>query len=194
MSEKIIAVDIDEVLSETMKSMLYIHNKKHPNSQIMRDDVKSYNIWELESFWMTQKQSLLFFAKVQFLSWFINVINPIVWAKEKLLELRKKWYKIYAVTGRLSFIKISTRLWLRKYFKWCFEWLVSADFFTSRERKKSDICKEIWASIIIEDNLETCIDCSNKWFKCYLFDKPRNQCEKLNENIKRVYSWDEIEL
>ena len=194
MSEKIIAVDIDEVLSETMRSMLKIYNKKYPNHQIEWNDITDYNIWDIEKFHMTQKQSIMFFARVQFLSWIFHKINPVVWSKEKILELKSKWYKIYAVTARLSLIKISTKLWLRKYFKWCFEWVVFADFFTSRARKKSDICKEIEASIVIEDNLETCIDCANQWLKCYLFDKPRNQCDALPDWITRVYSWDEIKL
>jgi len=194
MSKKIIAVDIDEVLSETIKAMLLKHNNSWRWRRVYREDLTDYNIWNIKKLWLTQRQAILLFARFQFLSWVFNKINPILWAKEKILMLKSKWYKFYAVTARLSLLKISTRLWLKKYFKDCFEWIVFAEFFTSRERRKSEICREIWASIIFEDNLETCLDCVNNWIKCYLFDKPWNQCDSLPEWIIRVYSWDEIDL
>lgn len=194
MGEKIIAVDIDEVLSETLKCMLLKHGNLWRWRELYREDLTDYNIWNIEKLWLTQRQAILLFARCQFLSWILNKIDPVSWAKEKILELKSKWFKIIAVTARLIRVKLSTRLWLKRYFPNCFDEIAFAEFFTSRERKKSDICKEIWASIIFEDNLETCIDCANNWIKCYLFDKPWNQCDSLPDWITRVYSWDEIEL
>ena len=194
MSWKIIAVDIDEVLSETIKGMLLKHDNSWKWRKVYREDLTDYNIWNIKKLWLTQRQAILLFARFQFLSWVFNKINPISWAKEKIQMLKSKWYKFYAVTARLSLLKISTRLRLKRYFKYCFEWIVFADFFTSRERKKSAICKDIWASIIIEDNLNTCIDCANNWIKCFLLDKPWNQCNSLPDWITRVFSWYEINL
>ena len=194
MSEKIIAVDVDEVLAETIQSMLEKQNYTWKWKKVAREDLNTYNLWEIEKLWITKNWALWMFVKFQLWSWLSKKIKPVEWANEKLLELKKKWYKLYAVTARLSWMRISTKLWLKRHFPDCFERIVFANFFTSRARKKSEICKEIWASIIIEDNLETCNDCVSQWIKCFLLDKPRNQSNKLNENIKRVYSWSEIDL
>lgn len=194
MNEKIIAVDIDEVLSETLKSMLKRHWYIIKNRKIKWEDLNNYNIWEIEDLWLSKNEAIAMFAQFQFWSGFFNKIEPVQWAKKNILAMKEKWYKFYAITARLTILKPTTLLWLNKHFYWCFEKVIFANFFTKWEKKKSDICKEIWASVIIEDNLETCIDCANQWMKCYLFDKPRNQCEELPENIKRVYNWNEVDL
>lgn len=194
MKEKIVAVDIDEVLSETLKSMLKKYKYTIKNHKIKREDLNNYNIWEIEDLWLSKNEAISMFAQFQLWSGLFNKIEPVQWAEKYILLLKEKWYKFYAITARLTVLKPTTLLWLHKYFSWCFEKVIFANFFTKWEKKKSDICKEIWASVIIEDNLETCIDCANQWIRCYLFDKPRNQCEELPENIKRVYNWSEVDL
>lgn len=194
MDNKIIAVDIDEVLSETLKSMLKKHKYKFNNHKVEWEDLVDYNVWNIESLWLTKNQAIRIFARFQLWSWLFNKIEPVQWAKKNIQRLKEQWYKFYAITARLTVLKPATLLWLNRHFFWCFEKVIFANFFTKWEKKKSDICKEIWAKIIIEDNLDTCIDCANQWIKCYLFDKPRNQLEKLPEWITRVYSRNEIEL
>jgi len=194
MSEKIIAVDIDEVLAETIKSMLEKHNYTRKWKKVKRDDLINYNLWEIPGLGLSKNSALWMFVKFQMWSGLSKKIKPVDWALNKLLELKKKWYLLYAVTARLSWMKLSTKLWLRKNFPKCFDKVVFANFFTSRARKKSDICKNLWASIIIDDNLDTCIDCANNWIKSFLLDKPWNQCDALSDWITRVFSWNEIEL
>jgi len=194
MNNKIIAVDIDEVLSETLKSMLKKHKYTINHRKIAWEDLTNYNVWDIESLWLSKKQAIRMFATFQLWSGLFNKIEPVQWAKKNIKKLKEQWYKFYAITARLSILKPATLLWLNKHFYWCFEKVIFANFFTKWEKKKSDICKEIWAGIIIEDNLETCIDCANQWIKCFLFDKPRNQCENLPENIKRIYNWNEVDL
>jgi uncharacterized HAD superfamily protein len=158
------------------------------------EDLTDYNVWDISKLWLTKRQAISIFVRWQLWSGLFNKIEPVQWAKKNILAMKEKWYKFYAITARLTIVKPDTILWLNKHFYWCFEKVIFANFFTRWEKKKSDICKEIWASVIIEDNLETCRDCANQWIKCYLFDKPRNQCENLPENIKRVYNWNEVDL
>ena len=194
MTEKIIAVDIDEVLSETIKSMLKKHKNMFNNHKVEREALVDYNVWNIESLWLTQYQAIKMFATFQLWSGIFNKIEPVQWAKENIEIFKNKWYKFYAVTARLSPLKLDTLLWLHKNYRWCFEKVIFANFFTKWEKKKSDICKEIWAETIIEDNLETCIDCAKNWIKCFLLDKPWNQSDKLESWITRVFSWNEINL
>ena len=194
MIKNIIAVDIDEVLAETLKAILEKYNYTWKWNKVKWEDLINYNLWELPNLWLTKYSALRMFVKFQMWSGLSKKIKSVDWAKEKILELKNKWYKMFAVTARLSRVKFSTKLWLRRNFPNCFDKVVFANFFTSRARKKSDICKEICASIIFEDNLDTCIDCANNWIKSFLLDKPWNQCDSLPDWITRVYSWDEINL
>ncbi len=194
MGEKIIAIDVDEVLAETIRSMLEKYNYTWKWKKVERENLTSYNLREIPELWMTKNFALWMFVKFQMWSWLSKKIKPVKWAVEKILKLKEKWYKLFAVTARLSWMRFSTKLWLKRHFPNCFEWVVFANFFTNRARKKSEICKDIWASIIIEDNLETCKDCAENWIRCFLLDKPWNQCEKLQDGIMRVFSWNEIEL
>ena len=194
MNNNIIAVDIDEVLSETLKAILENYNYIWNWKKVNWEDLTSYNLWELPKFWLSMNYSLRMFIKVQLCSWISKKIKPVDWAKEKILELKNKWYRMIPVTARWSLVKLSTKLWLKRYFPNCFDDVAFAEFFTSHSRKKSDICKDLCANIIIDDNLDTCIDCANNWIKCFLLDKPWNQCDSLPDLITRVFSWDEINL
>ena len=49
MNEKIVAVDIDEVLSETLKSMLKKHKYIIKHHKVEWEDLNNYNIWEIEN-------------------------------------------------------------------------------------------------------------------------------------------------
>lgn len=191
-----IAVDIDEVLADTIKSMMEKYNYTWKWKKVSFDDLTNYNLWEIEKLWMTKNQALWIFIKHQLFSWITKKIPPIKWAKEKLMELKSKWYKIYAVTARFSFMSFSTKRWIKKNFPDCFEWIIFADFFTKYAKKKSDLCKKVWATIMIEDNLETCIDCENNWIMCFLFDKPWNKefSQDKHKWIKKISSRNEINI
>lgn len=174
--------------------MLEKHNYTRKWKKVKWDDLINYNLWEIPDLGLSKNSALWMFVKFQMWSGLSKKIRPVDWALDKLLELKKKWYLLYAVTARLSRMKLSTKLWLKKNFPNCFEWVVFANFFTSRARKKSDICKDLWANLIIDDNLDTCKDCTDNWIKSFLLDKPWNQCDVLPNWMTRVFSWDEIEL
>ena len=126
MWNKIIAVDIDEVLSETLKSMFKKNNSQLNWKHINWEDITQYDLWNIEKFWITKKQAIFMFAKHQLWSWLFNKIEPVQWAKKKILDLKEKWYKFYAVTARLSILKPSTILWINKHFYGCFEKIIFA--------------------------------------------------------------------
>ena len=101
MWNKIIAVDIDEVLSETLKSMFKKNNSQLNWKHINWEDITQYDLWNIEKFWITKKQAIFMFAKHQLWSWLFNKIEPVQWAKKKILDLKEKWYKL-AIISNLS--------------------------------------------------------------------------------------------
>lgn len=137
-----IAVDIDEVLADTIKSMMEKYNYTWKWKKISFDDLTNYNLWEIEKLWMTKNQALWIFIKHQLFSWITKKIPPIKWAKEKLMELKSKWYKIYAVTARFSFMSFSTKRWIKKISQIVLNELFSLIFSQNMQRKNQIYAKK----------------------------------------------------
>lgn len=58
-------------------------------------------------------------------------------------------------------------------------------------KSKAEICKEIQADILIEDNLKYAQQVAQAGIKVLLFDYPWNQSSNLNPLIIRVCGWKE---
>tara|TARA_Y100000034_G_scaffold28162_1_gene33837 strand:- start:2472 stop:3050 length:579 start_codon:yes stop_codon:yes gene_type:complete len=57
---------------------------------------------------------------------------------------------------------------------------------------KGDICNQLGIGLLIEDCRHYALSCAKKGIQVLLFDRPWNQENSLPENVKRVYSWNEI--
>jgi hypothetical protein len=123
-------------------------------------------------------------------------LDSVLWAKKKLREFKSKWFKLHVVTARHFLFRFSTGLWLYKNYRSIFSSIEFANFFSRFSTKKSVICKELWASIIIEDNLENAIDCANAGIEVYLLNKPWNKDYDVKKHkwIVKVKSWMDINI
>ncbi len=177
--EKIIAVDIDEVLLHTIENMLKSRWYKYKWIPMKLEDITNYSrMSKIKKYNMTDKESIWFFARYLLFDHLFYPNTVIKWAFKKLSELQKHWYKFFCVTARHStlWIPLMTKLIINKNFPWIFEKIFFCNWLSKNYTTKSEICKKIWAKIIIEDSLENCIDCTQKaWINAILFDKPRNQ-------------------
>lgn len=193
---KIIAVDLDEVLSETAHALLRWKKNRINGKRITWNELSSYNLWEIPKLEISRSTSVRIYL------WFLigaglwNKINPVVWAKTKLKEFKKKWYKLHVVTARHFVFRFATWIWLYKNYKHIFNSVEFANFFTRFSTKKSEICKKLWATVIVEDNLDNAIDCAKAWIIVYLLDKPWNQNydPEKHKLIKKIYSRNEINI
>lgn len=193
---KIIAVDLDEVLAETFRALLKKKKWKFAGTKISYDDAVSYNLREIPKLNISKKKSVRVYMWFLLWAWLRTKISPVVWAKTKLKEFKKKWYNFHVVTARHFLLRFATGIWLFKNYRHIFDSVVFANFFTRFSTKKSEICKKLWATVIIEDNLDNAIDCAKEWIKVYLLDKPWNQDydKKIHKWIKKVYSRSEIDI
>lgn len=191
---KIIAVDLDEVLAETLHALLRKHKGKIANVKMSWNDFSSYNLWEVKKLNITKKKAVTIFFWFLLWAWFWYKLTAVSWAKIKLKEFKNKWYKLHVVTARHFLFRFSTGLWLYKNYRSIFSSIEFANFFSRFSTKKSVICKKIWASIIIEDNLENAIDCANAGIDVYLLDKPWNSHYDKNKHtwIVKVKNRSEI--
>lgn len=194
---KVIWVDLDEVLAETMDKILLDNNYKIWNHLIMKEDISDYFFWKMPLLNMSMEEWNKYFHNV-----YLNDknfdIKIVSWAKQKINELKENWYTLNIITWRSVDVEDYTKKWLEKHFSNTFDYIYFANhvsYYWKKlvNRKKSDICKELWVTIMIDDVFEYALDLAENWIVTYLIEKPWNKhIKETHPNIKRVKSWEEI--
>ena len=194
MTNKIIWVDLDEVLSELLDFILDYNNNMIWNQIIKREEVRDYYIHRMDSIDIDLDKAIEWFRTPMLKDIWECKIKSVEWAKKKLLELKDDWNKFLIITARVEDVLWDyTREWINKNFPDIFDDIIFADHFEEKHREKSEICIEEWISYMVEDNYDYAIELAENWIKTYLIEKPWNNWQdNYHENIIRVKSWEEI--
>jgi uncharacterized HAD superfamily protein len=187
----IIWVDCDEVLSETVDELLKREFFKKKN--IIKEDITSYNFWEVEKIWITQEEWVnlffSFFATDDMLK-----IKPVKWAKEKLTELKNAWHKLVVVTARAEQFKERTIKRININYPWLFSDYLFMNQFKENEVPKSKLCKDFWIELLIDDSINNINDINKVWIPWILLDKPWNRSAEESELLKRAMSREDVDV
>ena len=191
-----IAVDIDEVLAHFLPSLCSYHNSLYGTSLSSFHSYEFWNVWGGDRDQATYK-CFQFFAS----TWFTDIV-PIKHAREVMEDLKERFHvRFVVVTSRQLDIAEETRAWLNKHFGALFADVQFGHHFSKagderKGRTKVEMCSEIGAKVLIDDNLTYAKQCSQMLDVVYLFDfensYPYNknmENESLAENIVRVDSW-----
>ena len=184
-------VDCDDVLSETMKEII----KRSPlvEKWITLSDITSYSLFEVKKIWVDLKEAInIFYSFFDSDEYFLT--QPVSGAYEKLSEWKEQWHKLFVVTWRPNPYEQITRQWVEKHFPWIFSDYLFMNQYTEREIPKSVLCKQKWIELLIDDLASNIIDMNSVGIPWFLMDKPWNQWIQDSKALKRVYSWDEINL
>ncbi len=193
MNNKIIAVDLDEVLSETIDQVLEVNNYQVNGMKITKEDVSSYYFHEIERLNLWIEDDVEIFDKL----WNSDKkreVKPLGWALEKLNELKSEWYKFIIITARRDILREYTEKRIETYYQWIFDEIVFTNHYSENAVPKSEICKQKWIEIMIEDNLDYAMDMASVGVKMYLIDKPWNKQynPEIHKWISKVNGWNEI--
>ena len=184
-------VDCDEVLSETTDELL----KRSPLKEkwIKKSDITSYDIYEVEKVGLTKEEAVqTFFSFFESPEYYL--CKPVSWAYEKLYERKQSWHVLVVVTARKKPHEEQTRKWVESHFPWIFSDYLFMWQHTENEIPKSQLCKDKWVQLLIDDSASNIHDMNWVWMPGFLLDKPRNQWVEDTELLHRVYSRDEIDL
>src|SRR3989344_9691588 len=151
-----IAVDIDEVTADFISYFIYFHNLMYKTS-MKKNEVSSYYLYK--AFNTDRKEMGIRFAEFQTLR-LLERLEPAKGAIEGIKKLISRGFSPSFVTARHRTIEKETKAWVKKYFKD----IKLQIYFTHQlegknELKKSAICKQIGASILIDDHIENALDC-----------------------------------
>lgn len=194
--KKIIGIDIDEVLSETLDEVLKYNNYKFKWLPIKRKDVTDYYVYKIPEYNWSVDDAIVFFGKAIRSKSVQSNIKPVIWARNKLRQLKKEWWQIILITARAIDVKDFTEKWLNKYFLWLWDDIVFTNHFTKDSVNKSEVCEKLWIKIMIEDNLDYSRELANKWIKVWLIDRPWNISydKKIDKNIVKFKKWNEVKI
>ena len=185
----LIAIDIDEVLAETVSAFVKKYNQIY-KTNLKRSDFYTFDWWKVIgiSFEEFKKR----YGKM-IEDGFFKDLKPKEGAPAGVKALAEK-YALIAVTARPRSLATTTEEWLEKYFPHSFlgvEYTREKPLSHEIESKFS-ICRRRGVNILIEDDLEYAEECAENGIKVFLFDAPWNQHLKETAYLIRVYSWPEI--
>lgn len=195
-----IAVDVDEVLGRFVHSL----NAFCYETYSCQYNVKDYFVYDFARVWQcsqdeSNRRVHEFFDSVHFR----DGIEVIPGSYESLLRLKESIsnIKLNVVTSRQHVIQDHTMEWLENHFPDTFDAVYFGNHFALEgvSKKKSEICAEIGASVLIDDNPVYAMECAQAGIKVLLYDweleYPWSKTEQgpVHENIMRVSSWMEVE-
>lgn len=192
MAKKIIAIDIDEVLSPLHDLFFAHHNEVYGTNYPIRDPEGGYFIHEYSD---EPKDELLKRIKNFVVGEAFKNVQPLEYAVEVLSRLKEN-FKLVIITSRQDFYHDITYDWLSKHFPEVFFEIRFTEYIQGKGARipKSEICKELGAEFIIEDNLEAVLGCAAAGVTSLLFgDYPWNKAQTIPKNVVRVTDWRAVE-
>ena len=185
-----IAVDCDEVLAGLLEKFIMFHNREYGTS-LSRKDFHSYYLRGIIGITFDEeKKRFSHFLRTDY----FRSIQPILHAKETLGNLRGMGFEMEVVTSRPPEMIDSTHDWIWMHYKGIFSKVHFSENHALRTggKTKGEICHEIGADFMIEDDLKYIPDITLRGIKVLLYDAPWNRNYQ-QENVVRVNSWKDIE-
>lgn len=186
-----IAIDLDDVLSDTVSSILKFYNENY-EPKVKVEDLPNYSYWGFLGK-TREEANEKYFAYTDSPD-FISAL-PVGGAIEAIDELAKE-HELYIITGRPFFTKEGTEFWVNKHFPGKFK-----DIFFTNDRQdksnispywgrtKAEICDEIGAEVLIDDLPEYIRESDH--LRVYLISRYWNQAKEIGGAL-RVNSLEEI--
>ena len=187
----LIAIDIDEVLFGFTERFVAFHNRQYQTEFALHqitstsfhtviggtasDDARKVGEFQLEEGNLDGE--------------------PVPRAIEVLGRLKAD-YELVVVTARHSVIERQTRSWLERTFPKTFSDIHFANYWDENRprRTKGEVCRELGAQIIVDDQPDYIKDCLDHDVKGILFgDYPWNQESIDHPGVRRAKDWSEVE-
>ncbi|MCX6748278.1 MAG: HAD hydrolase-like protein [Candidatus Pacearchaeota archaeon] len=183
-----IAVDLDDTLADSVTSFIDFYNQKYKPT-LKYEDFTAYTLNEINGMPKEEENKIL----EEFdNSEYYDKIKPLKEAIEAIKELSKK-HEIIVVTSRPEKFEKRTRIWINKYLPEIKNILFVRKVYHEIPKTKAEVCREINAEVLIDDNLTHAHDCEKEGIRSILIDYPWNRDNMPNSKlIHRVKSWAEI--
>lgn len=190
MRKSVIAVDIDEVLLPLYPLLFRWYNREYGTRLTLADnESKDLALWGTQ----TEEEAIRRVHRFFDTAIFRNA-QPFREAKHAIRHLSER-FTIVAITARDTLIEEVTREWLDEHFSE----LIHEAHFTAKysleggARKKIDVCREVGATHLVDDNLQNCLEVAESGLQAVLFGEyPWNVAPSLPKRVIRCKEWAEV--
>lgn len=193
-----IAVDVDEVIAQFVLALNNFCDEEHD----MQYKVSDYSVYDFKTVWNCSQQESNELVHAFFESKHFHHGVPVIPGAEASLRRLGKSCDLMVVTSRQHVIQEPTLIWLDQNFPGVFPEVHFGNHFAleGTSRKKSEICREIKADVLIDDNPGYAMDCAEAGMQVLLFDwnlkypwAKTEECGPHHSNITRVSDWAAVE-
>lgn len=184
-----IAVDIDEVLADTLSAYLERYNKLF-ETKYKREEFYEYRFWKIHG--GTRDEAIRHFS--DFMNERGERVLPFHGAFDVLHSL-KNAHEFISITSRPRYFSELTKRWVRENFPEIFSDIYFTNAYASdgsAEVRKVVVAQEQKVELLIDDDLGHCVECASAGIHAYIFDAPWNRNGKLPSGVERIFSWEEI--
>lgn len=191
MGKKVVAVDFDDVVFDFNGHFVPWHNK-HFGTTLSYKDINSH---VMEEVYKCDTATILERVRTFSHCGEHELVLPIGGAKEALRRLKNN-YSLRVVTARAESFRPHVEEWNVMHFSETFDSLHFTNAFSGLhknvKRLKSSVCKEIDASVLIEDAIGNAFEVAGQNIPVLLADRPWNQHSTLPHGIHRMHTWNDI--
>lgn len=195
--KKTIAVDIDDVLSASAEAFIAFSNKQWGHTLSVDDYLEEWAVvWQVDLDEAARRSDLIHtYGDVIIASHrvFDNAYQVL-----KKLSLR---FNLIIVTSRRKVMQPATEEWINQYFPNIFSAIHYAGIWDSEKHisemvkaTKADLCLELGADYLIDDQPKHCIAAAEAGIQSILFgDYKWNRYDVVPSRVTRIHSWAEVE-
>ncbi|KAI0080025.1 hypothetical protein K474DRAFT_1658267 [Panus rudis PR-1116 ss-1] len=198
--EPIIALDMDDVLSQTNEIVAKWHNEAYGTNMTVKDFLY-YHYWK-NPYWGTPDET---FQKVEdfWKTNYIEIVPPVEGAPEGVKKLRELGFRLVVVTARQEREMERGKKWLAQHFPGLIDGIVctgqSQETLGDNEvlltkLPKAEVCHKLGAKLLIDDSLENALKCvqANPPVPVILFgDNEWNKRESTYKDISQELSFEQ---
>lgn len=191
-----VAVDVDEVLGQFVYSLNCFCKEEYSKDYSVSD----YWVYEFAKIWNCSQDHSNHVVHEFFKSDHFNSGIPVMPGAFETLSRLSEDCELVVVTSRQHVIQNITLDWIDKHFPGLFQEIYFGNHFalSGTSRKKSEICRSIGASVLIDDNPSYAFDCASSGIDVLLYDwRLGYPWSKLNGRshplITVVQDWQEVE-
>lgn len=194
-NKKTIAVDIDDVLAANAEGFVAFSNKKWGTSLVVDDyDEHWAEMWGITYEEENQRRDEVIGTKL------FTSYRFFEEAKPALKELSKE-YELVVVSSRSKMIAKDTIEWINNHFENIFTEIHFAGIWDDLEKStadklkltKGEICRQIGADFLIDDQPKHCIAAAEAGITALLFGEYKwTKTDNLPKNVAKVKNWHEV--
>lgn len=184
-----IAVDIDDVLALSAQELVAFSNKRWGTRLAVTDyDEHWANMWQVSIEEVRKRTQEFYDAKL------VATYSPQDGGEEVLRYLSTR-YKLVVATARSSELEKETLAWIQEHYGNLFSEVHHATIWNSITMEgysatKTELCKQIGADYLIDDQLKHCLSAHEAGIHAILFgDYTWNQKPDLPSGIYRAKNW-----